>query len=128
MEKGNSEADCLRIDSQRFKVASVVPKELDLWVRRCPGISPILSQDAIDGVEEYATLGVDRALAVRGAARVRCSVWHNLTQPQGHYRSQNRETQSRLFLIEPELDVNNNELSMWGSRNHATKETCTRAT
>ncbi|CAM9417536.1 unnamed protein product [Scytosiphon promiscuus] len=55
----------------QFRVASVVPEELERWRRRCPGISPILSGDVLDGVTEYPTLGVDRALAVRGAARVR---------------------------------------------------------
>lgn len=58
-------------DARRFRVASVVPEELDTWRRRCPGIGPIASGDAIDGVKEYPTLGVDRALAVRGAARLR---------------------------------------------------------
>ncbi|CAM9577219.1 unnamed protein product, partial [Hapterophycus canaliculatus] len=52
-------------------VASVVPEELERWRRRCPGINPISSLDALDGVTVYPTLGVDRALAVRGAARVR---------------------------------------------------------
>lgn len=58
-------------DAGRFRVASVVPKELETWLRRCPGIGSISSGDAINGVEEYPTLGVDRALAVRGAARLR---------------------------------------------------------
>ncbi|CAM9674613.1 unnamed protein product [Pylaiella littoralis] len=56
-------------DPSRFRVASVVPDEFERWRRRCPGISPISPGDALDGV--YPTLGVDRALAVRGAARVR---------------------------------------------------------
>lgn len=58
-------------DYKRFKVASVVPEELEAWLPRCPGISPISPGDAIEGVGEYPTLGVDRALAVRGAARLR---------------------------------------------------------
>ncbi|CAM9846153.1 unnamed protein product [Sphacelaria rigidula] len=61
---------CLRLNPRRFKVASVVPRELALWLRRCPGVRPITSQEALAGVENYATLGVDRALAVRGAACV----------------------------------------------------------
>lgn len=62
---------CLRLDPQRFRVASVVPEELAHWQRRCPGIRAITSQETLSGVEVYRTLGVDRALAVRGAARVR---------------------------------------------------------
>lgn len=67
----NGEPNYWLVDPKRFRVASVVPKEMELWLGRCPGISPLSSQDAIDGVHEYPTLGVDRALAVRGAARVR---------------------------------------------------------
>ncbi|CAM9800450.1 unnamed protein product [Discosporangium mesarthrocarpum] len=52
----------------RFRVASVVPAELDRWILRCPDIVPILSRHAISGTDLYPTLGVDRALAVRGAA------------------------------------------------------------
>lgn len=59
----------LPADPSRFRVASVVPDEFERWRRRCPGISPISPGGAIDGV--YPTLGVDRALAVRGAARLR---------------------------------------------------------
>lgn len=66
---GNGSHGYLSADPSRFRVASVVPVEFERWRRRCPAISPISSADALDGV--YPTLGVDRALAVRGAARVR---------------------------------------------------------
>ncbi|CAN0036283.1 unnamed protein product [Ectocarpus fasciculatus] len=69
-DEGNASA-CYAADPRRFKVASVVPEEFERWRRRCPGISPISSTDALAGVQEYPTLGVDRALAVRGAARIR---------------------------------------------------------
>lgn len=68
---GDGDGVLVLADARRFRVASVVPKELETWLRRCPGIGPISSGDALDGVEEYPTLGVDRALAVRGAARLR---------------------------------------------------------
>ncbi|CBJ25601.1 pantothenate kinase [Ectocarpus siliculosus] len=68
---GGNASTCYTADPRRFKVASVVPEELERWRRRCPGISPISSTDALAGVQEYPTLGVDRALAVRGAARMR---------------------------------------------------------
>ncbi|CAM9994172.1 unnamed protein product [Ectocarpus sp. 6 AP-2014] len=68
---GGNASTCYTADPRRFKVASVVPEELERWSRRCPGISPISSTDALAGVQEYPTLGVDRALAVRGAARIR---------------------------------------------------------
>ncbi|CAM9423271.1 unnamed protein product, partial [Ectocarpus sp. 13 AM-2016] len=68
---GGNASTCYTVDPRRFKVASVVPQELERWRRRCPGISPISSTDALAGMQEYPTLGVDRALAVRGAARIR---------------------------------------------------------
>ncbi|CAM9760511.1 unnamed protein product, partial [Ascophyllum nodosum] len=61
----------LLVDPVRFCVASVVPKEMRLWLRRCRGIISLSSADVIKGLEEYPTLGVERALALRGAARVR---------------------------------------------------------
>lgn len=48
-----------------------MPEELQQWIRRCPGIRPITSQNVVDGVYDYPMLGVDRALAVRGAAHKR---------------------------------------------------------
>ncbi|CAM9565094.1 unnamed protein product [Choristocarpus tenellus] len=52
----------------RFRVASVVPAEMNRWIERFPGLVPIIPGDVISGIDGYPTLGVDRALAVRGAA------------------------------------------------------------
>lgn len=77
-KKGSGASPCLRVDPKGFRVASVVPEELQRWVKRCPGLRPITSREVIEGTEDYPTLGVDRALALRGASRLRYSPYASM--------------------------------------------------
>lgn len=62
--------DFLMPSSGAFLFAGVVPSEVAAWCSRCPHALSIRGgpeSNIIEGTSEYATLGVDRSLAMRGA-------------------------------------------------------------